>query len=73
MNLAKQGYEAYQESQSGHQGQDQSQPIGVQGSAALNSNDNNRPTQAGRKYFSPHSELVSIPSDDLPPKANGVG
>ncbi|ORY91679.1 hypothetical protein BCR35DRAFT_349463 [Leucosporidium creatinivorum] len=47
MNLAKQGYAAYESSQSGHQGQDQSQPYGVQGSAALNSNDNNRPSQGG--------------------------
>ena len=58
MNLAKQGYSAYQASQSGHQGDDQSQPYGVQGSSALNFSDNNRPAQGGRK-------LVSLRSPDV--------
>ena len=41
-----QGYSAYEASQKGHQGSGDGD-YGVQGSAALNSNDNNRPPQQG--------------------------
>ncbi|GAA5920332.1 hypothetical protein JCM1841_004538 [Sporobolomyces salmonicolor] len=42
----QQGYQAYEASQSGHQGSGGGD-YGVQGSAALNSADNNRPSQGG--------------------------
>ncbi|GAA5871411.1 hypothetical protein JCM1840_004437 [Sporobolomyces johnsonii] len=41
-----QGYQAYEASQNGHQGSGGGE-FGVQGSAALNSADNNRPSQGG--------------------------
>ncbi|KAK4056558.1 hypothetical protein OIO90_002406 [Microbotryomycetes sp. JL221] len=49
MNFGKQAYSEYQASQQGHQGQGDGQ-FGVLGSAALNSNDNNRPAQSGMPF-----------------------
>ncbi|KAM0788726.1 hypothetical protein ACM66B_002818 [Microbotryomycetes sp. NB124-2] len=49
MNFGKQAYSEYQASQQGHQGQGGGQ-FGQLGSAALNSNDNNRPAQSGMPF-----------------------
>lgn len=60
MNFGKQAYSEYQASQQGHQGQGGGQ-FGVEGSAALNSSDNNRPPQTGSKSVNtvPHTHLYS--------------
>lgn len=68
MNLAKQGYAAYESSQAGHQGQDQSAQVGIQGSAALNSSDNQRPAQGGRKLL---PLAPSLSAEALQQKADG--